>query len=106
MYQGNREARSGRGRMQWGGYGFMAGIVLGVLIGWSFAGFIGAFIRVGVVALVLVPVALLYIAWRKFVAPILRPPVQREYVREYGDSGNAIETRAVVRGAEREPLLR
>jgi hypothetical protein len=92
--------------MQWGGYGFMAGIVLGVLIGWSFAGFIGAFIRVGVVALVLVPLVLLYIAWRKFVAPVLRPPAQREYVKEHADTGYAIETRAVVRGAEREPLPR
>ena len=106
MHQGNRETRGGNGRMQWGGYGFMAGIVLGVLMGWFFAGFIGAFIRVAAVALVLVPVLLLYIAWRKFVSPVLRPPVGQEYVREYGDTGYAIETRAVVRGAEREPLPR
>ena len=98
---------SGNGRMQWGGYGFMAGIVLGVLIGWFFAGFIWAFIRVGVVLLAVIPLVLLYIGWRKFVAPILRPPVQSEPVRrEYVDAGYAIETRAVVHGTEREPMPR
>lgn len=105
----NRERAPGSGRMQWGGYGFMAGIVLGVLMGWFFAGFIGAFIRVAAVALVLVPVVLLYIAWRKFFAPILRPPAQRPYVdpqRPYVDAGYAIETRGVVHGVDREPLPR
>ena len=108
MNQDNRSSGFGigNGRMQWGGYGFMAGIVVGVLMGWFFAGFIGAFIRVAVVGLVIVPLVLLYIGWRKFVAPILRPNVQREYVREYVDSGYAIETRAVVHGAERDPLRR
>lgn len=102
MNQGNRGNGTGSVRVQWGGYGFMAGIGVGVLFGWFFAGFIGAFIRVGVVLLVLVPVVLLFIAWRKFMAPILRPPVRREYV----DPGYAIETRAVVHSAEREPLPR
>ena len=102
MNQGNRGNVAGSVRMQWGGYGFMAGIVLGVLMGWFFAGFIGAFIRVGVVLLVLVPVVLLFIAWRKFVAPAFRPPAAREYV----EPGYAIETRSVVRSEEREPLRR
>ena len=83
------------GRFQWGSFGFVAGILLGVLIGWFFAGFIGAFIRVAMVALVIVPVVLVYVAWRKFVAPWLRPPAERHYVGPV----NAIETRAVVRGA-------
>jgi hypothetical protein len=102
MNQDNRGSGSGSIRVQWGGYGFMAGIALGVLIGWFFAGFIGAFIRVGLVLLVLVPLVLLYIGWRKFVAPILQPRARREYV----DPGYAIETRAVVSRADREPQPR
>lgn len=93
---------SKNGRMHWGGYGFLTGIVLGVLMGWFFAGFIGAFIRVAMVALAVVPLALLYIAWRRFVAPLLRPPVERRYE----DPGYAIETRAVVQGGVREPQPR
>ena len=107
MNQRNGTRESGNGRVHWGGYGFMAGIVLGVLIGWFFAGFIGAFIRVAVVALAVIPIVLLYIAYRKFIAPILRPPEPREPVRrEYIDPGYAIETRAVVHGTEREPMPR
>ncbi|MGH2615495.1 MAG: hypothetical protein ACRDJC_09675 [Thermomicrobiales bacterium] len=87
------------GRMQWGSYGFFAGILVGVLIGWFFGGFIGAFIRVAMVAMAVVPLVLLYIAWRRYLAPLLRPPVVREYDRPV----NAIETRAVVHGAVREP---
>lgn len=93
--------------MHWGGYGFLAGIFLGILMGWFFAGFIGAFIRVAIVALALVPLILLFIAWRKIVAPFRRPPMERQYAeREYVESGYAIETPVVVRGAAREPRPR
>src|SRR5918998_3697588 len=91
--------RSQRGRFQWGSLGFLAGILLGVLMGWFFAGFVGAFIRVAMVALVAVPVVLAYLAWRKYVAPWLRPPAERHYVGPV----NAIETRAVVQGAVPDP---
>ncbi len=102
MNSGNGMHGSGNGRMQWGSYGFMAGIVLGMLMGWFFAGFIGAFIRVAIVALAVVPLVLIFLAWRRYVAPIIRPPMERRYV----DPGYAIETRSVVHGAEREPLPR
>jgi membrane protein implicated in regulation of membrane protease activity len=82
--------------------GFLAGVLLGVLMGWFFAGFVGAFIRVAMVALIIVPVVLAYLAWRKFVAPWLRPPVERHYVGPV----NAIETRAVVHGAVPDPRTR
>ena len=91
-------------RIQWGSYGFLAGIFIGVMLGWLFAGFIGAFIRVAMVALVLVPIVLVYIAWRKIVAPWLRPPVEPQY--RYIAPDNAIETRAVVQGAVAEPRTR
>src|SRR5215213_8889826 len=66
-------------RFQWGSYGFVAGILVGVLFGWFFAGFIGAFIRVAMVTLVIVPIVLIYIAWRKVVVPWLRPSAARQY---------------------------
>jgi hypothetical protein len=85
--------------MQWGSYGFVIGIVVGILLGWLFGGFVGAFIRVAMVAMAVVPLVLLYIAWRRYLAPLLRPPV----VRDYEHPANAIETRAVVHSAVREP---
>ena len=91
-------------RFQWGSFGFLAGILVGILMGWMFAGFVGAFIRVAMVALVIIPVILIYIAWRKVVAPWLRPPAERHYV--YMSPDNAIETRAVVHGAVPEPRTR
>ena len=90
------------GRFQWGSFGFFAGILLGVLLGWFFAGFVGAFIRVAMVALIIVPVVLVYLAWRRYIAPWLRPPAERRYVGPV----NAIETRAVVHGGVPDPRAR
>ena len=97
---GMRESQGGR--FQWGSFGFFAGILLGVLIGWFFAGFIGAFIRVAMLSLVIVPIVLVFLAWRKFVTPWLRPPADRRYV----GPANAIETRAVVHGTVADPRTR
>jgi membrane protein implicated in regulation of membrane protease activity len=93
-------------RFQWGSYGFLAGILIGVMMGWFFAGFIGAFIRVAMVALVLVPIVVIYIAWRKVVAPWLRPSTEQQYQYQYIGSDNVIETHGVVRGAVAEPRSR
>ncbi len=95
-------SRSEGRRFRWGSYGFAAGILVGVLMGWFFAGFVGAFIRVAMVALIIVPVIFAYLAWRKLVAPWLRPPVERHYVGPV----NAIETCAVVHGAVPDPRTR
>jgi membrane protein implicated in regulation of membrane protease activity len=92
------------GRFQWGSYGFMAGIVVGILMGWLLAGFVGAFLRIALVALAVVPIVLIYLAWRKVVAPWLRPPTEHRY--QYVGPANAIETRAVVHGVVREPRTR
>jgi hypothetical protein len=81
--------------MQWGSYGFLAGVIVGVLAGWFFAGFVGALIRVAIVAVAVVPVILIYIAWRRYVSPWLRPPASQSYIAPMG----AIETSAVVHGA-------
>ena len=88
--------------MQWGSYGFVAGLLIGVLLGWMFAGFIGAFVRVAIFLAAVVPIVLVYIAWRKFIAPWLRPPAQQTSIAPV----DAIETRAVVHQPVREPLTR
>jgi hypothetical protein len=90
------------GRFQWGSYGFLAGILLGVFIGWFFAGFIFAFIRFAMLALVIVPVILVFLAWRKYVTPWLQPPAEPRYV----GPANAIETRAVVHESVAHPRTR
>jgi hypothetical protein len=96
-----------RGRIQWGSFGFLAGIFLGILIGWFFAGFVGAFIRVAMVALIAIPIVLLFIGWRRFVAPLLRPSAQPQYSpSQYPHSLGAIETTAVVHTQAREPQPR
>ncbi len=92
------------GRFQWGSYGFLVGILVGVLMGWFFAGFVGAFIRVAMVALVILPLVIVYIAWRKVVSPLIRPPAERQY--QHMGPGNTIETRAVVHGTVAEPRIR
>ena len=84
---------TGGGRMQWGSYGFLAGILLGIVVGWMFAGFVGALFRIAIVLVAVVPLVLLYLAWRKYLAPVLRPPTERRPVAAM----DAIETRAVVR---------
>lgn len=73
-------------------------------MGWLFAGFVGAFIRVAMVGLAIIPLVLIYIAWRKVVAPWLRPPATQQY--QYMAPVDAIETRAVVHGAVAEPRAR
>ena len=90
------------GRFQWGSYGFLAGIVVGLLMGWMFHGFVGAFVRLALVAIVVVPLILGYLAWRRYVSPLLRPPVQTDSIVPAG----AIETRAVVRGMAHQTRAR
>jgi hypothetical protein len=102
MNQQNDRARTNSGKMQWGSYGFLAGVVVGVLAGWFFAGFVGALIRVAIIAIAVVPVVLIYIAWRRYVSPWLRPPASQPYIAPMG----AIETSAVVHGAGRHSQSR
>lgn len=85
-------SRSPGGRVQWGSYGFLAGIVVGLMLGWFFHGIVGAFVRVSLAALVIIPLILLFIAWRKVIAPWPRPDSGNQYVGPIG----AIETRGVV----------
>lgn len=89
---------SGSGRMQWGSYGFLAGVLVGLLMGWMFHGFVGAVVRLGLAALIIIPLVLAFLAWRKFIAPMFRSAPERSYPPNPG----AIEVRGVVR----EPRVR
>ena len=104
MDERNRINGSQGRHFQWGSYGFLAGLLVGVMMGWLFAGFVGALIRVAMLAIVVVPIVLAYFAWRKIVMPWLRPPAERQY--QYMVADNVIETRAVVQGAVPEPRTR
>jgi hypothetical protein len=95
-------ASSPSGRFQWGSYGFLAGIVVGLLMGWMFHGFVGAFVRLALVAIIVVPLILAYFGWRRYISPLLRPPARSDPIASAG----AIETRAVVRGMAHEPRIR
>ena len=81
------------GRVQWGSYGFMAGIVVGVMLGWFFNGIVGAIFRLGMAAVIIIPLVLVFIAWRKVIVPWLRPPTGNGYS---SSPIGAIETRGVV----------
>ena len=102
MNRQNGRMGSTGGRFEWGSYGFFAGLAIGVMVGWFFSGFIGAFLRVGMVALIAIPIVLLFIAWRRFVTPLVQPPVRREYAA----APDAIEAQAVVQRDMREPIRR
>lgn len=80
----------------------MAGLAVGVMAGWIFSGFVGALVRVGLAALIVVPVVLVFLAYRRFVAPLFRPSSTPAPVV----NPNAIETRAVLHNQTREPLPR
>lgn len=49
---------------------FIVGFLLGIVVGWAFSGIVGTFLRFGVVALLLIPLAVaLYFRWRIRRAP-------------------------------------
>ena len=102
MYRREGDNGFAGGRFQWGAYGFMAGILVGVFMGWIFNGFVGTLVRLSLAAMVVVPIILLFLAWRRFVAPLLRPPAAPHVAGPI----DAIETRGVVHGVVREPVTR
>ena len=90
-----------RDRFQWVSYGFIAGIVLGIVLGWLFHGVVGWIFRFGLVALLLVPLVALFIVWRRLSSPSRQDEVidgHRPSLRERSDVVEAdsyvIETRA------------
>lgn len=52
-------------RIRWARHGFLAGLILGLLMGWFFHGVISVFVRFGLVLLLLLPLlAIGYLWWR------------------------------------------
>jgi hypothetical protein len=44
-----------RERIRWAGCGVIAGLIMGMVLGWMFHGFVGAIIKIGIVLIFLVP---------------------------------------------------
>jgi F0F1-type ATP synthase assembly protein I len=79
-----------RDRFQFGSYGFIAGLVVGLLLGWLFHGFVGFVVRFGLVVLLLTPLVVIFLIWRKLSDRDPRPQV--------------IETSAVVVDGDRRSV--
>ena len=54
-----------RERFRWGSYGFAGGLIIGLILGWFFHGVISFVVRFGFVALLLVPVVVVFLVWRR-----------------------------------------
>ncbi len=54
-----------RTRFQWVSYGFIPGIVLGLILGWLFHGVVGTLLRFLLVAVLLAPLVIGFIAWQR-----------------------------------------
>ena len=60
-----RQASNGfRERFQWGSYGFVPGLLIGILLGWIFSGVVSWVVRFGIALLILIPLVALFFAWR------------------------------------------
>lgn len=44
-----------RERMRWAGCGVLAGLIMGMFLGWMFHGFVGTIIKIGIVLIFMVP---------------------------------------------------
>jgi hypothetical protein len=53
-----------RERFQWGSYGFVPGLLIGIVLGWIFSVAIGWIFRFGIALLVLIVLVGLFFAWR------------------------------------------
>lgn len=54
-----------RERFRWSSYGFIAGIIVGAIIGFVFDRVVAAVLWVGVVGLALVPLFIVFLVWRR-----------------------------------------
>ena len=53
-----------RERFQWSSYGFLPGLLIGILLGWIFSGVVSWLFRFGIALLILIPLVALFFAWR------------------------------------------
>lgn len=87
---------AGRDRAQWSAYGFIAGILIGLVLGWIFHGFIGAFFTFIVVAAILAVFVVAFLFYRRTREAIedIRTPDPDPVVRL--DRGDPVETTSFV----------
>jgi hypothetical protein len=85
-----------RDRFQWVSYGFIAGVILGLILGWLFHSVVGWIFRFGLVALLLVPLVILFIVWRRFSDGSKRDVVSGETPSLRGGRDNLVETDSYV----------
>ena len=52
-----------RERARWSVYGFLGGLLLGIIVGWAFHRIVGAILSLGFVLLLLIPLVVVLIAW-------------------------------------------
>ena len=52
-------------RMRWAAYGLVAGLVVGLFLGWMFHGFVGLMVRLFIIAIIMTPFVLALIFWLK-----------------------------------------
>jgi hypothetical protein len=112
----NMDPQSGtnplRERFRWAGFGFIPGIVVGILLGWMFSGVVSWLVTFTFGLAILVPIVLLFLAWRWWnnrgnqnrmvmYEYSMRPPgdlIENRSRYDYGSRppGDAIETQARV----------
>src|SRR4029453_9909129 len=52
-----------RERVRWSGCGVLAGLVIGVVLGWMFHGLIGTIFRIGIILLFILPFVAAFAFW-------------------------------------------
>ncbi len=77
-----------RERAQWVAYGFIAGITLGLILGWLFHGVVSMVLRFGLVIALLLPLALVFIGWRRYAD---RRQADQRLVRAAADERRVID---------------
>jgi F0F1-type ATP synthase assembly protein I len=52
-----------RERVRWSSCGLIAGLAIGIILGWLFSGFVGAVVRLAVILLFLIPLIAALVFW-------------------------------------------
>lgn len=52
-------------RMRWAAYGLLAGMFIGLFLGWMFHAFVGILVRLTIIAIILAPFVVALIFWMR-----------------------------------------
>ena len=56
------------------GYGCIAGLVVGIFLGWIFHGFVGFLVKISLLIVLMVPLVLAIYFWRRVTTPTVSAP--------------------------------